>query len=431
MSRPQNSNYLNSEPWFNIPDDTKNICGKKVVILGAGIAGVALAYEFNKRGYSPILVDKCTDIHKQSSAPPYTIFMPYIIKGECLERSFFLSAWEQFQRLVRDLESKQTPSGIEICGVLDLITEESNRRRCPSKLKPQDLETVNAKFLTAEEGTEFSHIPIQTDSILYENAGYLSPQILCRLMLEGIETITNTNVLSMVRKNEEWLLHDKKNKVILNADLIIIASGINSNQFVQTNWIPLVRKQGQITFFSENKESKELKCVLSAKGQLTPPISGMHSIGASFQDSKLQCGFNLKSQDENLKKIPQFLRPEAIPQNELKLDNWSGLRCTTADHLPIVGRVPNYQFYCQEYRDLHHGRHWKNYKPASYHKDLFILSGLGSRGFTTAPLAARIIADQIIGSINPKTREFLHLLHPARFLIRSLKRQGVVKKPSF
>ncbi|MBP01783.1 MAG: hypothetical protein CMM25_03085 [Rhodospirillaceae bacterium] len=427
MELPRAKNYFNSEPWFNIPRHTQSLTGKKIAILGGGIAGASLAYAFKKKGYSTTIIDQSAKIPNPYSSPEHIIFMPHIIKGESRERRFFLSAWKEFHDLINELDKEKAVSGVKTCGVLELNTdrEQNNHKQYSSKLRQVDLKELDANFLNAEEGTEFANIPIDTDSILYKSAGYLFPKTLCGSMLRESEILKNIYVASITRKNEEWLLHDQRNNIILNADLLIVASGIHSNNFSQTKWIQLIEKQGQITYFPENMGTKKLKCVLSANGQLTPAISGMHAIGASYEDPKqgrYANQFNSESQIKNLGKTKQFLGSKKNAWDEGTLVDWIGLRCTTADHLPIVGGIPDYKFYCQEYDDLHHGRHWKEYNSASYHNNLFILTGLGSRGFTTAPLAARILVDQILDDINPSTKEFLNLLHPARFLIRRFKR---------
>ena len=52
-----------------------------------------------------------------------------------------------------------------------------------------------------------------------------------------------------------------------------------------------------------------------------------------------------------------------------------------------------------------------------------MLSGLGSRGLTTAHLAAELIAAQLAGVPAPLPRRAAHGVHPGRFLIRDLKRR--------
>ena len=53
---------------------------------------------------------------------------------------------------------------------------------------------------------------------------------------------------------------------------------------------------------------------------------------------------------------------------------------------------------------------------------MYVLTGLGSQGFLMAPLLADLLAAVITGIPASQPRAILNLMHPGRFLIRSLKR---------
>jgi tRNA 5-methylaminomethyl-2-thiouridine biosynthesis bifunctional protein len=50
---------------------------------------------------------------------------------------------------------------------------------------------------------------------------------------------------------------------------------------------------------------------------------------------------------------------------------------------------------------------------------------MGSRGLSYAPLTAEILAAEIAGEQPSLPRELLNALHPARFIIRDLKRNRI------
>ena len=51
--------------------------------------------------------------------------------------------------------------------------------------------------------------------------------------------------------------------------------------------------------------------------------------------------------------------------------------------------------------------------------------GHGSRGLSSTPLAAELIASQIMGESPPLSRELCRALSPARFLVRDLARNRI------
>jgi tRNA 5-methylaminomethyl-2-thiouridine biosynthesis bifunctional protein len=80
------------------------------------------------------------------------------------------------------------------------------------------------------------------------------------------------------------------------------------------------------------------------------------------------------------------------------LEAWVGVRATTSDYLPLAGPAPD--------------------APAG----LFVLSGLGSRGFTLAPLLAEHVAATALGRPSPVPADVAALIDPGRFAARDRRR---------
>ena len=83
------------------------------------------------------------------------------------------------------------------------------------------------------------------------------------------------------------------------------------------------------------------------------------------------------------------------------LEAYVGVRATSPDFLPLAGPVLG--------------------RPAG----LFILTGLGSRGFTLAPLLAEHLVAQALGIPSPLPLELAELVDPNRFERRRAKRSSV------
>lgn len=59
---------------------------------------------------------------------------------------------------------------------------------------------------------------------------------------------------------------------------------------------------------------------------------------------------------------------------------------------------------------------------APAHAGVYVLGGLGARGLTLAPLLGERIAAEMFGEPQALSRPALEAIHPARFLVRALKR---------
>jgi tRNA 5-methylaminomethyl-2-thiouridine biosynthesis bifunctional protein len=96
------------------------------------------------------------------------------------------------------------------------------------------------------------------------------------------------------------------------------------------------------------------------------------------------------------------------------------VRCATADYLPIAGPVPDETEFMTTYDGLRHDRKRLIAKKQPNIKGLYVLTGLGSRGLTSAPLLSELLVSQMMDSPPPVTRYLYQAVSPARFLKRRL-----------
>jgi tRNA 5-methylaminomethyl-2-thiouridine biosynthesis bifunctional protein len=95
-----------------------------------------------------------------------------------------------------------------------------------------------------------------------------------------------------------------------------------------------------------------------------------------------------------------------------------GWRLSTDDRLPVVGPVPMPPAALSGRRQLEQPRHVPRLT------GLYVLTGLGSRGITWAPLLGEVIAAWISGSPMPLPSSLVDAIDPARFVSRGVRRPG-------
>jgi tRNA 5-methylaminomethyl-2-thiouridine biosynthesis bifunctional protein len=140
--------------------------------------------------------------------------------------------------------------------------------------------------------------------------------------------------------------------------------------------------------------------------------------GATFDRTFESISLTDEATARNNKQLKHYL-PEwqaSLPQ---ATNGHAAIRTTTPDRFPYVGGIPSYKFYQQSYESLKHGRVKENFPDAEYQQGLFVLGGLGARGLTTSGYCAQLLGDLIN---NKKQDALLSTMHPARFLIRQLRR---------
>ena len=86
-----------------------------------------------------------------------------------------------------------------------------------------------------------------------------------------------------------------------------------------------------------------------------------------------------------------------------------------------MGALPDYAATLAQYAEL--AAQLSSAVPvedAPYYPDLFVLGALGSRGLTSAPLLAEVLAAQMNGEPLPLERDILNALNPNRYWVRKL-----------
>ena len=84
--------------------------------------------------------------------------------------------------------------------------------------------------------------------------------------------------------------------------------------------------------------------------------------------------------------------------------------------------MPDANAFCEDYAPLRRNARQRVPRSGSYSDGLYLSTGHGSRGLTSTPLTAELIAAQIAGEPWPLPVVLARALSPARFLIRDLTR---------
>ena len=104
----------------------------------------------------------------------------------------------------------------------------------------------------------------------------------------------------------------------------------------------------------------------------------------------------------------------------------AAIRATLTDHLPIIGQYAQQDDYMAAFPLLPRGQ-WQSQQPLRHQNPgLHLFTGLGARGLCTAPLCAESLVASLCDEPLPISNRVDQALHPARFIIRDLKR-GQIK----
>jgi tRNA 5-methylaminomethyl-2-thiouridine biosynthesis bifunctional protein len=405
-------------PWKIVPNVERH-----VIIIGAGLAGSAVAQRLAVRGWQISLIENQLKAAQLASGNRAGIFMPTLAKDDNvnvrLTRAAFLFALRVWQRL----------GGVghafagEICGALQLARDSERASVAHEIAQTQRLPPEFAQWLAACAVGLLPGMEKMSDAVnqpfgawLFAQGGWAHPAGVCEAMLaacgEQLHTYYGKNAVHIERIENSWHVIDANDNEIAVAPHVIIANGVDFGNFSQTADLPLACVRGQVTYVPA-ANVPDLPLVLCGDGYITRPFDGVCSVGATY-DSDDDVTLRTDSQTENLQRLAQML-PLTLPKlTDLPVLGRVGFRCVSPDRLPLVGALADpealTQFRGERLRDVPR-------LPGMY-----CLLGYASRGLIWAPLAAELLAAQMNGESQPMERELAATLDPARFMLAASRR---------
>ncbi|WKX25558.1 bifunctional tRNA (5-methylaminomethyl-2-thiouridine)(34)-methyltransferase MnmD/FAD-dependent 5-carboxymethylaminomethyl-2-thiouridine(34) oxidoreductase MnmC [Tatumella ptyseos] len=405
-------NYQHPMPWYPRPSANN----KEIAIVGGGIASACLCIALVRRGWQ--VTHYCADAKPAGNASGNRqgAVYPLLHAQDPQLATFFSAAFTFAKRFYQAL-----PFSFEHqwCGVLQLGWDEKSRKKI-DQLVALSLPPSFARFVSAEEASKLAGLAVEHSGIFYPEGGWLSPAELTTKMFDwaisqGVECHWECNVENLKRQSQgDWQLdlpqggHAKHHQVVL-------ANGHQLNQFTQTEAIPVYPVAGQVSHVEKQQPLSQLATVLCYEGYLTPlsDTYQSHCIGASYRRGKDDCDYSPEEQLTNQQRLTQCL-PDSDWAASFNIGDQAriAVRCAIRDHLPMAGILSDYQQFVAEPARV------KEAMEGSYHPGLYLLGGFGSRGLSSAPLAAELLASQLSGEALPLDQSTLNALHPGRFWIR-------------
>lgn len=430
---PQSGSKPADKPWFDpaTPFIRNTSHNNDVAIIGGGIAGASCCYALNQLGIGATLFEQHDHLAQGASGNPIGMLEPYVTADNSLAGQFYEAGYQHSSNLVRQLLAEGRNVEAAFCGALSLPTtpRDASRQQAIldrlSKLPAADGAT-SVQPLDQAAASDILGLTVPTGGLFYKDAGWVNPPSLCRVLTaqatikQGIQIARLTPLQGSGAR-----LYDRQGLSVGDFGAVIIAGAMETANFAQTTWMRdyMVALRGQISFFSNTLlEDLKVNCVLSHKGYLTPERAGMHVFGATFDRHANNIDITENDHKANISQLALAVPNLAARLSPGTLGGRAGLRTTTPDHLPMIGPAPDYAAYLDAYPDLDKGRYYARYCSAPYHKDVYVCTGFGARGMIGAPLAANMIACQIAGHKHDLPSLVQEALHPARYIIRAIKR---------
>ena len=324
----------------------------RVAVIGAGISGAALALALREQGVEA----RAFADGPMASGNPAALISPRLAAGS--EAGAGLHALA-FRRAVERVE--RTAPGTVIA------------RGAERLLKAGEVERARA---TLESGLfAQGSMLLEGDRLLMRDALVVAPDRLRGAWLEDVEPLA---VTGLAREADGWwLLGGGRREGPFDA--VCVAAGFNSAGLAD---LPLRPIRGQVAVSGERLEGPPT----SWGGYVIPCREGL-LFGATH--GRGDAGGDVREEDtvRNVEGLARVMPGLAARVAAGLLAAVAGVRAAAGDHQPVAGHL----------RD-----------------GLFVLGGLGGRGFTLAPLLAEHVAAQIVGAPSPLPVSMAALVDPTR-----------------
>lgn len=406
-----------SQPWL-LRNQLKT--EKTVSIIGAGIAGCSAARALADRGWQVTVFEKSTQAGNDASGNPLAIIYPKLspplISDLHFQQQAYLFALTRFKQWQLKEQGIWQP-----CGVLWFIA--GNQIREGEKLAEHPWPSHLVRKVDSQEASHIAGIDIPFEALYFPSAGCLKPRDFCEFLLDhpNITTHFEHEVIALNQSDRDWHIKTHNGHIAQSAN-VIIANAYSAKLLSQTQSLTLTPVRGQIAKLDATDSSKALNSVLCYGGYLSPCINDKHCIGASFIPNDQHTDIRAHESTENRQALAQYLPDFAA--HLANTDTWqarASLRCQTKDYLPVIGPLPDYEQFNMAYAGLKNGNARLN-KPIANLPGLYCQLAFGSKGFTTALLAAEVLCAELNNEPYPIAREVLDSLHPARIWVRDLKK---------
>tara|TARA_R110001592_G_scaffold108996_2_gene304344 strand:+ start:1038 stop:2999 length:1962 start_codon:yes stop_codon:yes gene_type:complete len=395
-------------PWYAPPVPLDP--GASVAVVGGGIAGRAAARTLVQEGFRPVLFDA----GDAAAQPERVLISPRLAGPDDAYGRFMAQAFlhaEGQGGLPPASGALHLPAAAEVARLADFAV----RLGWDGGL---------AQPVDAKAASDLAGLKASRGGLWYPAARFAPPAGVLQ------SEARTARVILLVAVDSGWRigLEDGGTETF---DAVVLAAGPWSGALVPGGIPGLRANRGQLCLLPATAASARLRLPVSFGGHLTPLTGAgggaMHVLGSSYRrwdPAGLNDGWRgLDAGDmaSALEGLAGVFPDLAAAWRSAPLKGWTGLRATTADHLPFVGPLADVVGYEAAYADLHHGRRG-DWPTAPYQQNAFVLSGLGSRGYQTAFLGAEVLASLMAGTPSPVDREVATALHPARMLVRSLRR---------
>lgn len=390
---------------------------KRVLIVGAGLAGCSAAAALSRQGWHGVLLDRHDAPARETSGNPAGLFHGTVHAEDGPHTRFNRAAALWLRPVVAAL-LRDDPSAGSLQGLLRIELERDSLPAMQALAQRLRLPADYVQALDAAHADRLSGIGTGQPAWFYPGAGWVRPAALAAHWLReagpSMEWRGGCEVDRLDRVADRWRLLDAQGDTLDEADAVVLANAGDALRLLDVDW-PLERVRGQLSSLPEAAFAQAPRLPVAGAGYVLPPVDGRIAFGATTQAGDTDGAVRGIDHDSNLAQLARLgIAPSTFERAQLQ--GRTGWRWVARDRLPLIGGVPDFDAAATMARSPDQPRFVPR-KPG-----LFVFTALASRGIAWSSLGAEVLASWICGSPCPLEASLVDAVDPARFGVRAARR---------
>ena len=416
--------YKSKTPWYQHSSNHRK-SNNPVVIIGGGVAGSATANALAQKGIKSLILEQSPRLGGTCALLKRSLYSPYFSADFNLASQFY---WHAYHYLNQFLCSRPEVHH-QRTGIFFIADNQSRKEYLSNAYKILAEFDDEFKWLDADQSKLYTGISVDYPGLFSKHGGWVNGESLCENLSADtlIQSRTNTTVDSINLENNVWTI--QTNTESITSDHVILCMGWRDDLLKFFGLCRLDSIKGQTTSISNFSNTESIKTILNNGHYLIPAEDNSNALifGASYERiNVVNFEPNINADIENLVAFKHLNGDfsESIQANVTSMKNQklstsdTGIRLTTRDHLPLIGPVPDMDFYQNNYPDILKTGRLKGCPQANYIPGLYVNTAHGSRGVTASILSGKLISAMMTGEFRPLPSSLFKSIHPARFFIR-------------
>ncbi|NEN75671.1 FAD-dependent 5-carboxymethylaminomethyl-2-thiouridine(34) oxidoreductase MnmC [Pelistega sp. NLN82] len=405
------NNYVFCTATSKKPTITSRIeKGRKIAVIGAGVAGAGVAYALANRGWTVTVVDPIFALPLDEALLRYSsgAVTPLLTADDShkarLSRAGILLARQRWQAI-------KHLANIHFCGTLELNRDKGHAKDLLEAVSTLNFPKEWVRLVSPEEASDIAGIPVDQEGAYFPLAMQVAPLQLRQALLQHPNIRCQSFTVTHIQKEDQvYRLMGEENgtqKVLTETfPHIVVANAIESVTLLkQSGFDEKILKSGQrvnaltrldslhalsgeVMIIPQHFVKGGPQCVIGGQGYYLPQQEGFCVMGSTYVHGDLSPKISKKGQTIIWEKIPLTL-PVTLEQLQEsgELKGRACVRAVVQGRMPVIG-------------ELEHMR------------GIWLACAYASHGMTWSSLAGEIIGASLEGEPLPIERDLLWSIMP-------------------